>query len=129
MAVPVLRALLSQTPAPGTYMPEQAHPPGEVHAPAYSMAGRSKYRKRDAVPAPNTYTLPALLGPHTVGKRSAAAITMAGRQTTGGFAQDLAKTPGPGQYDADAKLHGSRAPAYSMLGRTFLPTGASPRPC
>ena len=35
-----------QTPAPGAYSPEKVHPQGERHAPAYSMAMRTRYRKR-----------------------------------------------------------------------------------
>ena len=40
------RAGLVQTPAPGAYSPEKVHPQGERHAPAYSMAMRTRYRKR-----------------------------------------------------------------------------------
>lgn len=31
-----------KTPAPGAYYPEQVHPQGEIHAPAYSMSARTK---------------------------------------------------------------------------------------
>lgn len=50
------------TPAPGTYSPEQVHPQGERHAPAHSMGSRTRYRQHDNVPSPNCYSLPNLLG-------------------------------------------------------------------
>ena len=38
-----------KTPAPGAYSPEKVHPQGERHAPAYSMAARTRFRKRKLI--------------------------------------------------------------------------------
>ena len=49
---------------------------------------------------------------------------MASRPLTGSFSEDLAKTPGPGRYNATApNTYTSKAPAYSMLGRSYMPGG------
>ena len=49
---------------------------------------------------------------------------MAGRAYTGSFSEDLAKTPGPGRYDAvTPDIINKKAPVYSMLGRNKIPTG------
>ena len=51
---------------------------------------------------------------------------MTGRAKTGGFSEDLAKTPGPGRYNGvDPNVSGKKAPGYSMLGRSYMPGGKS----
>ena len=86
-------------------------------APAFSMGARTKYRKRDAVPAPNTYSLPVTVG-------DAPKYTMGARPKIGGFAEDLAKAPAPGAYSVpDPAVVDKKAPAFTMQGRTFMPTG------
>ena len=51
---------------------------------------------------------------------------MAARAYTGSFSEDLAKTPGPGRYNAVSNnTYTRKAPAYSMLGRSYMPGGAS----
>ena len=78
----------------------------------------------DNVPSPSSYTLPPLLGSKVPSKTSSAAYTMAGRAYTGSFSEDLAKTPGPGRYDAvTPDMFNKKAPVYSMLGRSKIPTG------
>ncbi len=47
-----------KTPSPGAYRPELAHPPGEKHAPIYSMGSRSRYRKSMTLPAVTPYPPP-----------------------------------------------------------------------
>ena len=106
------------SPSPGAYYPEQVHPQGEKHAPVYSMGARTRYRKRDATPSPNSYTLPSLLGSKVPNKMASSAYSMAGRPVTGSFSEDLAKTPGPGRYDQTVgDVYCRKAPNYSMLGR------------
>jgi hypothetical protein len=117
-----------KTPAPGTYSPEKVHPQGERHAPVYSMGHRTRYRKQDTVPSANSYTLPQLLGSKVPYRQSSAAYSMTGRSKTGNFAEDLAKTPGPGRYNGvDPNVTGKRAPGYSMLGRSYMPGGQTLR--
>lgn len=78
----------------------------------------------DNTPSPNSYTLPSLLGSKVPNKVSSAAYSMAARATTGSFSEDLAKTPGPGRYNAvRPSTYVSKAPAYSMLGRSYMPGG------
>ena len=78
----------------------------------------------DNTPSPNLYQLPPLLGPKVPNKRSSAAYSMAYRALTGAFSEDLAKTPGPGHYNAVAPdTYVKKAPAYSMLGRSYMPGG------
>ncbi|KAL5499636.1 hypothetical protein EMCRGX_G011088 [Ephydatia muelleri] len=117
------------TPSPGAYYPEKVHPQGEKHAPSYTMGTRTRYRKRDPTPSPNTYTLPAMLGSKVPNRFASAAYSMAGRGLTGGFADDLAKTPGPGRYNAiTPDTYTRRSPAYSMLGRSYLPGDSTIKP-
>ena len=82
------------------------------------MGARTHYRSKDATPSPNSYKLPALLGSSVPNKKASSSYTMAGRAVTGNFAEDLAKSPGPGRYDTtDVRTYSRKAPAYSLLGR------------
>jgi hypothetical protein len=82
------------------------------------LGARTKYRKHDAVPAPNSYSLTTTVG-------QAPKYTMTARSNRGGFAEDLAKTPAPGQYNQAADPIKTKSPAYTMQGRTFMPSGES----
>ncbi|XP_030076054.1 protein CIMAP1D [Microcaecilia unicolor] len=105
-------------PGPGLYSPENAPHPHHRRPPSYSMGIRTKYRSLDPVPAPNTYTLPCLLGPRIPSKPSSASFTISGHVKSGGFSEDLARTPGPGHYKTtDPGTYLRRGPAFSMLGR------------
>ena len=76
----------------------------------------------DNTPSPNSYTLPALMGPKVPTKASVPAYSMAGRVHTGSFSEDLAKSPGPGRYNIVAPdIYSKRSPAYSMLRRNYMP--------
>ena len=78
----------------------------------------------DANPSSNSYTLPSMLGHNVVGKGSAPAYTVRPKATTGGFDEDLAKTPGPGKYnDVKSEVYNNKAPVYSMLGRNYYNSG------
>ena len=78
----------------------------------------------DNTPSPNSYQLPPLLGPKVPNLASSAAYSMADRAHTGSFSEDLAKTPGPGRYNAIApNLYTRKSPAYSLLGRSYMPGG------
>ena len=75
----------------GAYYAEKAHPPQEKHAPAYSFGKKTHIPSRHPTPSPSAYTLPSLIGPNTVGKKSVPAYSMTGRSKIGGFAEDLRK--------------------------------------
>ena len=82
------------------------------------------YSTEDNTPSPNSYQLPPLLGPKVPNKPSSAAYSMSYRSDTGCFSEDLAKTPGPGQYNAvAADIYVKKSPCYSMLGRSYMPGG------
>jgi len=120
-----------KTPCPRAYCPEKVHPQGERHAPKYSMGARTRYRKRDAAPASNSYSLPPLLGPKVANKNSCPSYSMTRRATTGSSLEDMAKTPGPGRYNAtapDIPSNINKAPVYSMLGRSYMPGDRTKKP-
>ena len=99
-----------KTPGPGRYENHRCHPQGklfivtkrailslflgEIHFPKYSMGSRTKYRKCDAYPAANSYSLPQLIGPKIPSKPASNAYSMTSRRSIGSFDQDLARTPG-----------------------------------
>lgn len=118
-----------KTPGPGSYKPESAHPQGERHAPKYSMASRTRYRRCDSYPAANAYGLPTLLGSKVPNKVSSASYSMTGRQKTGGFDEDLSKTPGAARYPVvDPSKYRRNAPSYSMLSRRYMPGDKTANP-
>ncbi len=103
-------------------MPERVHPPGERHAPVFSMSTRTRLRKRDHNPAPNRYALPQLLGSKQANKLSYPSYSMSGRFNIGSYSEDLSKTPGPGQYHAiEPNTILPKGPVYSLKGRSFMP--------
>ncbi|KAG9462614.1 hypothetical protein GDO78_013731, partial [Eleutherodactylus coqui] len=105
-------------PGPGVYRPEKCLLPSHRKPPSYSLSSRTRYRTVDQVPAPNTYSLPPVVGPHVPVKVSAPAFSLSGRTHHGGHSEDLAQTPGPAHYNqADNSSYMRRGPAYSMLGR------------
>ncbi|KAG7230817.1 hypothetical protein INR49_019631, partial [Caranx melampygus] len=109
---------LFQTPGPGAYSPEKAPPCNlQRRPPSYTMGSRTPYRSTDAVPAPNKYCLPPLMGPRVPNKPAS------------GPSVDLAKTPGPCRYNStDPGVYLRRQPAFSMLGRHSLPRDATEKP-
>ncbi|XP_030290135.1 outer dense fiber protein 3-like protein 2b [Sparus aurata] len=121
---------LFQTPGPGAYSPEKAPPCNlQRRPPSYTMSSRTHYRGIDAVPAPNKYCLPPLMGPQVPNKPASASYTMSGSYSTGGPSVDLAKTPGPCRYNStDPSVYLPRQPAFSMLGRHDLPRDATKKP-
>lgn len=111
---------LFQTPGPGAYSPERAPPlNGHRRPPSYSIGERTRYRSMDPVPAPNSYTLPDLLGPQVPHKPASASYSFSGRRAAGAPSEDLSKTPGPGQYrSTDPDVYRHRQPSFTMQRRT-----------
>ncbi|XP_078235221.1 protein CIMAP1D [Pogona vitticeps] len=117
------RASFPQSPGPATYSPERAPPASWQRAPSFSIGSRTKCPVVDAVPSPNSYTLPSLLGPRVPIKPSSPGFTISGCNTRGSYSEDLSQTPGPGCYNTtDPSVYLCRPPAFSMLGRTTKPT-------
>lgn len=118
-----------KTPGPGNYQNERVHPQGERNAPKYSMGSRTRYRACDSFPAPNSYSLPQLLGSKVINKFSSASYSMTARSITGSFVEDLAKTPGPALYSvAEKNTKRRQAPCYSMLARRYMPGDKTTKP-
>ncbi|XP_053312099.1 outer dense fiber protein 3-like protein 2 [Spea bombifrons] len=114
------------SPGPGSYSPEKSLIPSHHRPPSYSISSRTRYRSIDQVPAPNTYSLPPVLGSHVKDKVSAPAFSVSGRYRHGGYSEDLAQTPGPAHYlQTDLSSYMKKGPAYSMLARQ---TGAKAVP-
>ncbi|XP_071390253.1 outer dense fiber protein 3-like protein 2a [Centroberyx affinis] len=118
---------LFQTPGPGAYSPEKA-PPLNSHRrpPSYTIGTRTRYRCVDAVPAPNSYTLPNLLGTQVPNKPCSASYSFLGRRKVGAPSEDLSMTPGPGQYNStNPNIYLQRQPSFSMQSRTKRPSYSS----
>uniref|UniRef100_A0A3Q3KTZ1 Outer dense fiber of sperm tails 3-like 2a n=1 Tax=Mastacembelus armatus TaxID=205130 RepID=A0A3Q3KTZ1_9TELE len=123
---------LFQTPGPGAYSPEKA-PPLNAHRkpPSYTIGARTRYRSVDAVPAPNSYSLPNLLGCQVPNKLSSASYSFSGRRKVGAPSEDLSMSPGPGKYNStNPDIYHLRQPSFSMQSRTKRPSfsAASPGP-
>jgi len=111
-----------RVPGPGAYAPENVKIDKGVIAPKYTMRARTQLRKKDVVPASNAYSLPSQMG-------KAPKYSMTGRATIGGFAQDLAKAPGPGKYGkTNPNVDKNKAPSFSMRARTKMPQDLTKKP-
>ena len=118
-----------QTPGPGTYKLESIHPLNERRAPRYSLSARTRLRKLDSNPAPNTYKVPSALGSQVPNRKSSPSYSLRSRTKSQGFADDLAKTPGPAGYNAVNPQRFKRsAPQYSIGGRCYLPGDNTQKP-
>lgn len=119
-----------QTPGPGAYNPEKVPPLNWHHRPpSYTMGLRTRYRSCDAVPAPNRYTLPNLLGSRIPNKPSSASYSMSGRMKAGAPSEDLASTPGPAHYNrTNPSIYMTRQPSFSIQSRHNIPNNATCKP-
>lgn len=117
-------------PGPGAYSPEHSGPTSKYMPPAYSFGSRHRHRHTDKTPAPNSYSLPGMLG-RTVqsSKKQAACYSLTGRSKTGSFHEDMQKTPGPGCYNTtEPNMYKSRPPQYSMTSRNVMPGDSTQKP-
>ncbi|XP_026008710.1 outer dense fiber protein 3-like protein 2a [Astatotilapia calliptera] len=121
---------LFQTPGPGAYSPEKAPPlNGHRRPPSHIIGARTRYRSVDAVPSPNSYSLPNLLGHHIPHKPSSASYSFSARRKVGAPSEDLATTPGPGKYNStNPDIYRHRHPSFTMQGRTKRPNYSSAIP-
>ncbi|XP_028592391.2 ciliary microtubule associated protein 1A [Podarcis muralis] len=118
------------TPGPASYSPEKSRKIIYQNAPAHSLSFRTRGYKVDATPGPSAYTMPEVLGPHTVATSAGPSYSMTGRSKLGRFDEDLHKTPGPAAYHKpDTDIYKKRAPKYSMGSRSKgLRAGKTPGP-
>ncbi|XP_068608456.1 outer dense fiber protein 3-like protein 2a [Brachionichthys hirsutus] len=121
---------LFQTPGPGAYSPEKAPPLNAHQRPrCYTIGTRTRYRSVDPVPAPNSYSLPNVLGPQVPHKPSSASYSLSSRRTVGAPSEDLALSPGPAKYSTiNPDVYRRRQPSFTMQSRTKRPDYASAHP-
>ncbi|KAL4233110.1 hypothetical protein ACF0H5_007795 [Mactra antiquata] len=118
----------NETPGPGAYNTDRS-PLWEKTSPQYSISPRTNLRKVDNVPSPNSYLLPSTLGDRVPHQRGGVAKSILGRNEKRGFAEDLAKTPGPAKYGAFApSLTKRKSPEYTVKGRTYPPDAKNNNP-
>ncbi|XP_037343316.1 outer dense fiber protein 3-like protein 2a [Pungitius pungitius] len=124
------RGLVFQTPGPGAYSPEKAPPVNaQLRTPSYTISSRTRYRSVDPVPAPNTYSLPDLLGRQAPNKPSSASYSFSGPRKVGGPSEDLSKSPGPARYGrTNPDVYHQRQPSFSIQKRTKRPNYSSATP-
>lgn len=116
-------------PGPGAYSPEKAGQMAHYHAPKYSLSSRTQGNKFDKTPAPNSYSLPNILGGRSYSKFSLPVYSMTGRSKIGSFHEDLQRTPGPGTYAVtNPTIYKNKGPAYSMTARNQLPSDSTRKP-
>ncbi|CAB1413575.1 unnamed protein product [Pleuronectes platessa] len=121
---------LFPTPGPGAYSPEKA-PPLNAHSrpPSYTIGSRTRYRSVDAVPAPNSYSLPNLLGCQVPNKPSSNSFSFSGRRKVGAPSEDLSMSPGPGKYNStNPDIFRQRQPSFTMQSRTKRPSHSATIP-
>ena len=65
-----------------------------------------------------------MLGQKVPNKKASHAYTICSRGSNGGYADDLAGTPGPGSYHpVPPNITAKKAPAYSIQSRTTQVSG------
>nr|XP_046269193.1 outer dense fiber protein 3-like protein 2a [Scatophagus argus] len=119
-----------QTPGPGAYSPEKAPPLNAHHRPpSFTISTRTRYRSVDAVPAPNSYNLPNLLGCQVPNKPSSSRFSFSGRRKVGAPSEDLSMSPGPAKYNStNPDIYRQRQPSFTMQSRTKKPNYSSANP-
>ncbi|KAF6105226.1 outer dense fiber of sperm tails 3 [Phyllostomus discolor] len=117
------------TPGPGDYFPERSTKHVFDSAPSHSISARTRTFRVDSTPGPAAYMLPAVMGPHSVGKASQPSFSIKGRSKLGGFSDDLHKTPGPAAYhQTDVQVTKLKAPQYTIAARVEPPGDKTLKP-
>ncbi|XP_028916788.1 outer dense fiber protein 3 [Ornithorhynchus anatinus] len=117
------------TPGPGDYYAERANRYVFKCPPSQTIALRGKSFQVDNTPGPAAYVLPSVNGPRAISKSSRPCYSITGKSQLGGFADDLAKTPGPAAYRmTELDLFKNRAPGFSITTRNVPPGDKSQKP-
>ena len=117
-------------PGPGSYSPERSGQSAYRRDPAYSFGLKHRSRRTDDTPGPNNYTVDSMMG-KTIrsSKKQSPCYSMTGRSQVGSFCQDLARTPGPGNYSVTRpEIYKSKPPGYSMTSRNPMPGDSTTKP-
>lgn len=123
--------IVFNTPGPGSYQVEKCPVPGERRSSAFVMGMRTRYRKKDQIPAPSAYSLPTTLGDKIVtsNTKSSRAFGFNSKPIKGGYDEDLHKTPGPSAYALhDDNTTRVKAPHVSLSTRTYIPGDPTQKP-
>ncbi|XP_021073046.1 outer dense fiber protein 3B [Mus pahari] len=118
------------TPGPGRYFPERAGNVTYPSAPRHTIAPRNwGILSKQETPGPGSYTVPSLLGSRVISKVSAPTYSIYSRSPVGSCFEDLSKTPGPCAYHVvNPMIYKTRAPQFTMLGRTLPPRENTKKP-
>ncbi|XP_023784126.1 outer dense fiber protein 3-like [Cyanistes caeruleus] len=109
------------TPGPSDYTTDPANKHIYHTAPAQTMVFRPKDLKAYRTPGPATYTLPRILGPHTVYTHAEPCYSMKGKSLYQSAFQEPTKTPGPAAFNrVELDVYKTRAPKYTMGLKTKL---------
>ena len=117
------------TPGPAHYNNEKVPPLRHPNPPKYSMSSRNRYRIHDTNPAPNVYILPSMLGSKIPNKESTPSYSLSGRTRMAHDLADYSRSPGCAHYSTvSTDLYKTRAPAYFMGRRVFMPEDNTQKP-
>lgn len=118
------------TPGAGAYSPEKSGEQAKFRHPSYSFGSRTRVRRSDNTPAPNTYTVDPMMSKTVQSKKKQAPVySLTGRSKIGSFHEDLQRTPGPGSYAvAQPDLYKEKRPHYSMTSRNVMPSDGTQKP-
>ena len=117
---------VQETPSPATYFSERVPLLHERKAPKYSMLSRQRYRQNDFGPAPNSYSLPSMLGrvPHKAG-----GVSYSFGCRTKICELDRSSVPGSAHYKVvSPNVYRTRAPAHLLGRRVFMPEDMTVKP-
>uniref|UniRef100_A0A8C3J9N5 ODF3A protein n=1 Tax=Calidris pygmaea TaxID=425635 RepID=A0A8C3J9N5_9CHAR len=92
-------------------------------------APRGAHPSAPSPPGPGAYTLPRLVGPNTAYTTASPCYTMVGKKKRGGFAEDLARTPGPAAFPkVDVDVYKTKHPSYTMASKAGAGGDRTPKP-
>ncbi|XP_042224830.1 outer dense fiber protein 3-like isoform X3 [Homarus americanus] len=116
------------TPAPCDYSPDKAEAKVCESSPSFSFGVKTDDGKPSDAPAPNSYSIPSLLGSTKEGsKHSAPSFSMSARPLPD---EDKMKVPGPGSYNESEvdRYKTNKSPSFSMGQRTTIPSDHTMKP-
>lgn len=87
------------TPGPSDYTTDSANKHIYETTQAQTMVFRPKGVEADRTPGPGDYSLPRILGPHTVATHAEPCYSMRWKSQYQSCFQDVTQTPGPAAHD------------------------------
>ncbi|XP_049813922.1 outer dense fiber protein 3-like [Schistocerca nitens] len=116
---------MPKSPGPMAYRVEDVPVLKTNRAPHYSLNDRHKQRSLTQPPAPNTYTLPVVIGENVIYKPNAPSYSLSGYPRFWIYRP----WPGPADYTVgEVNLIRPKAPAYTMPDKVYPPPGGPETP-